>query len=419
MTMANIVNLSVLLIPGFWLWMAVRLSDGLPTFGDEKQGRSLVIRIASVVLMVFGVVGVIASVFNPFGLIIAPIALVSLLIVLIVRRRSTQEKFLWALSFANDQGIEVSQVARLVASHVGKSGTKLNHLATLLEQGVPILESLKKVDIRLSPAVQLSIASSSLGAKDSGTLRTTIEAEERYRQVVRNSTESAIYLLGTSLFTFGIAVFLQLQVFPMFRDLTEYNGSTSATIDRVVSWERAFYLDGVTGVIIFLLLLAVLASLVFIYMDILPGNLWPISRTHVRFNRATVLATISRGLQNGHTPTTIAQLINQSHPYEQYRNEATRLNEDLLRGESLEKSLFVEGMISNDDQQRLILARGSDRLAEEIGWISQQDLLRAEMGWRIISSWLLPLGLIFIGLGVSILAWTVIESLNELIRMLM
>jgi type II secretory pathway component PulF len=398
--------------------MSVRLSDGLPTFGGDKQGRSLVIRIASILLMVFGFVGVTASILNPFGLIITPIALVSLLIILIVRRRSTQEKFLWALSFANDQGIEVSHVARLVASHVGRSGTKLNQLATLLEQGVPLLESLKKVNVRLSPAVQLSIASSNSNAIDSSSLRQTIEAEERYRQVVRNSTESAIYLLGTSLFTFGMAVFLQIQVYPIFRQLTEYSRSTSTAIDRVARWESAFYLDGFTGLIIFLFLLALLASLVLIYMDILPGNLWPISQTHVRFNRATVLATLSQGLKKGQSPATIAQLISQSHPYEQYRKEAARLNEDLLRAESLEKCLFARGMIGKDDQQRLMLARGSDRLVEEVGWISQQDLLRAEMGWRVISSWLLPLGLIFIGMGVFILAWTVIESLNELVRIL-
>jgi type II secretory pathway component PulF len=397
--------------------MSVRLSDGLPAFGDGKQGRSLVLRMASVLLMVFGMIGVTASVFNPFGLIIAPIALISLLIVLIVHRRSTQEKFIWTLSFARDHGIEVSKVARLVATHVGKyRGKKLSLLATLLEQGAPLVDSLRRLEIRLSPAVQLSIAGSASLGNDLSSLRQTIEAEERYRQAVRNSTESGMYLLGTSLFTIGVALFLHLLIYPDFLELTQYEGGGGQILGQVAKWETALGLNGIMGLLIFLFLVSVFTSLVVLYLDVLPGNMWPISQVHSRFHRATVLASISRGLKLGQNTTAIVKLISQSHPYEEYRKMAERLHENLLRGETLEKCLLEEKIISQADQQRLSLVQSSNRLAEEMDWISKQNSLRAEMSWRVVSSWLLPLGLIFIGLGVFFLGWTVFETLNELIR---
>ncbi len=109
-------KLYLLLLPGSALWIVSRLMASTSREERVGSGEYVVIRWASKLMIVFGLLGVLVSLLNPIGILLVPFLLLTVLSILFYTIRMSRENFVSSLVYAVLDRVPIAWTAQAIAN---------------------------------------------------------------------------------------------------------------------------------------------------------------------------------------------------------------------------------------------------------------------------------------------------------------
>ena len=335
MSVVDFSKLSLLLVPGIALWLTTRLAIGVGRDESKRGGPFSLLRWTSILLMLFGCLGVAAAFLNPIGILISPLLLIVFFSFLVFRRRLECETFLNCVLLAYSQGLDMEMVAEAFekeASWLNRGRIRRFRIAQKLRKN--FVESFSQTGFGLPVSLQLQVAVSTL---QSCPLRKSDEferplheisvTEDRYRAAVREFVETLIYIGWMPI----LLVLVQRRLVGLF-DVVEDEFQLHDSSNSIVPVSEDFWFEidwllytgpCIAGISAVVFLVAVLA-----YSELLPKSLWILRRVHRLYDQAIVQWSLGFAGKQGCDLRKALTKITESHPYWRWRREASKILEN-------------------------------------------------------------------------------------------
>lgn len=199
-----IAGLAILWVHG---WMRSRDSSIASSASEQVVA---VVGWMTVLVGLFGFVGIVGAVLFPVVWFVTAIVLLSLLF---RHRASERRSLLWMLMVAAERGIPLEAAARAFAEERRDAlGARVLDLAEYLEAGLPLAVALKRAGIAFPPDIILAAELGQQTGRLGEALRQTMTQTEESENVLQSAAERLFYLVCLLVFGGGIWTFLTLKI---------------------------------------------------------------------------------------------------------------------------------------------------------------------------------------------------------------
>lgn len=192
-------QLVLLAIPGVTLWVVSRLLTMVELGQRNKTANGLVLRWIAILLMLLGLVGLISQWVSPFGVTLLPFLLFGLLSYLFLSRRATREWFVGCIESAMVMGVDVTPLAVSLAAHSRGSKRRQRKFANELVAGSKPSEAFRNSKLQVAVPMQVQGYTMDEPMLLAPHLDAMMEEERAYRNAVRRTVESGLYLIAVLL----------------------------------------------------------------------------------------------------------------------------------------------------------------------------------------------------------------------------
>jgi type II secretory pathway component PulF len=393
----NPINFVGAAILGAALLWAVKLAYG----GRRTSSHDIVKRLmllAGWILLLTGTLGVVVGFSGPLAvmpLLGAGLAVEGYFKYITAERRS----LLWALAVAAEKDIPLEQAARAFADERAvQIGSRVSHLADLLESGVPLPTALTLTRNPLPAdallAVRLGFATGRLGPA----LRMSIRHSDLFERTMREVLERFAYLAGVLLAGTLVVHFVMLKIVPVFAKMfAEFD----LELPTLTQWNIAIAEQAVYGIpfvypaIAIILLLALSYFLRWSRYE-LPGFSW----FWLRSDAALVTRALSFAVQTGRELGPAVRLLAAQYPRPSVGKRLERAAAGIDQGMHWCDALQSMRLLTPTDVGLLKAAERVGNLAWALEEISEGNLRRWSLRWKIGVNIGFPLLILALGLVV-------------------
>lgn len=407
-------KLYLLLLPGSALWIVSRLMASTSREERVGSGEYVVIRWASKLMIVFGLLGVLVSLLNPIGILLVPFLLLTVLSILFYTIRISRENFVSSLVYAVLDRVPIAWTAQAIANQSSwLTRGRFLKLTRLLDAGQSLSTAAKESRLNVPIVLRMQLANDSMSEGDVVELEGVLEQEDAYRSAAREWLDSLMYslVIGTVL-SFGAAALL-FNLKRLDRGLAQSTDSIPVTwIGRDFLFEHSqnlmlgLVLLGIGGI-----LLLFVAALY--YLELLPRGATLFYWGHRRFDLATTQLALGRALQKGSSWESALTRMREQHPFGRYRRAAKNCLVRFRNGQRWDQALIPLGGLSELKVSPAETLEESD-IGRSLVQQSRDLINRCTTSWLWMSRLVIPLGMIVIGAGLAALAIMVIGFMNSL-----
>jgi type II secretory pathway component PulF len=220
MSQPNPLNYLGIAVLGAALLWAVRLIYANRASGSPDTLK-IILLLAGWISLLLGTLGVVLAFSAP--LLLLPIVGVIIAIAAYLKYMSAERRaLLWALAVAAEKGIPLEQAARAFADERSvQIGSRVRHLANLLESGVPLPAALALSRNALPSdallAARIGAATGQMGAA----LRMSMAYGDHFDRTMRAIMAGYFYIVGLLLIGSGILTFVMLKIVPVYAKMFE------------------------------------------------------------------------------------------------------------------------------------------------------------------------------------------------------
>lgn len=412
----NLVGLSIL---GLSLLIATRILYGRQGAAARDFLRH-VLNILGWLLLVCGVVGVAFGLAHVAATIIVVIGLINVVLAARFFFRIERETVIPHLATAAERGIPLPVAARAYSMDRGDGGAaRALILADLLERGVALPDALDESGhaFRLGPALAVGVGSD-LGCLNRS-LRMLNEANDTLVESIRSLNDRIVYLSWIVMWNCAILLFLSWRILPTIQKVLQEFGLT-ASPHVVWASDIAIYVSShplaplFVGAVVLLLLAGLVFMLIF-HLELWPRELPMLGWLTLRYDAAWVLRALSWGVAAERpirdTLDSIQKRACRSHLRRRIRQALVALEQ----GRPWTHALQDVGLLRGGDAAVIDAAQRAGNLAWALEELADGQLRRLGYRLRLVTSILLPIVVILIGLLVFGIATAVLGPLFQLI----
>jgi type II secretory pathway component PulF len=397
-----------------WAGRAVELSRGTTARGTEW----VVTQLVGWALVAIGVLALQFQVLVYFS----PLAWLATFVLALVAyqryRGGERRSFVWCLAAAAERGIPLTHSARAFAVERRDGlGASAIRLANLMDRGVSLPEALSRtwfhVPFDILLAVRLGTETNDLP----GALASLAWTKPETEGLIRSILEKLVYLLIMSVVLLGIVTFLMLKIVPVFdRMFYEFDLKLPQLTQLVIAvsyWGTQYwFLLGPLWMLLFFL--AVIGMLY--YVNLLPRDLPVLNRLTLRWDRALVLRSLALAVRRQRTFEDMLRLLSVHYPRGSVRNRLRSALQKMQSGEPWASSLRQAGLLGASEEPVVSAAQRAGNLAWALEEMADSSLRRIGYRLRLLSSVVLPLFFVALGMLISAIVVSLFIPMVSLIQ---
>jgi type IV pilus assembly protein PilC len=335
-----------------------------------------------------------------------------------------QVHFAKRLSFLINAGVPLVEGLHILRDQIrgGSRGRMIEHVVSDVSSGQSLSRSFAKFPRVFS---EFTISMVKIG-ESSGTLSqslTYLAEELKKRQILRRKILSAmLYPLFITIATLGITgaltVFIFPKIMPIFISLHAELPLTTRILLGVSTYLQHWGVYTVIGVCVVVALFLFIRSCFegLRYMSDYVLLKLPIAGRIARmYNLATFARTLGLLLKSGIAVGEAAEITAQTTRNRVYRHAYLRMNESVMKGEQISKSLLRESRLFPDMFSHMIsIGEKTGNLSSTLIYLAEMYENEVEEATKGLSSSIEPLLMIVMGLLVGLIAISVITPIYDI-----
>jgi type II secretory pathway component PulF len=275
--------LILLVIPAIALRIAMRA-----LYGPQRQvgadPMQTLLSLASTILFVLAVVGLLIGLFGFWVLLI----LLPIVVPMVINRvRHSQHRALvWALASAAERGIPLSEAARAYADETqGDTGVRALALAEAIERGEPLSNAVRAARLRMGSAIKLAVRMGEQLGVLGPAMRQQLRDSQQVDAALRDVIGRFVYLCIVVFALLVCGTFMMLKIVPVYqRILQEFDSELPPVTSLVIRLANQISGFGGTAGTILLSAITLLTIPLCIYIFIAVIHFidrsWPVHAAH-------------------------------------------------------------------------------------------------------------------------------------------
>lgn len=369
----------------------------------HQDAVRLVLSIGGNLLILVGILGVATHVF----LVVAPLLMVIVVLMLVMRFRSMERRMLLqCISVAAKKGIPLNQAVRGFANErTDELGYRAVVLAEALEAGMNLPDALQYSKTRLPTDALLAMR---LGY-ETGTLGPAVariaKADDNLDQIARSIFEKYLYLGAMALVMSGLFAFWMLKIVPVFeRMFREFSLSLPYITQLNINFAN-YFADYYFVFVPLEVLLAVLLGVAGLhYIGFLPRGLPGISWLTLRFDSALVMRSLAIAVHFQWPLNKTVWLLARIYPMRSMRGRLVATGQQIDNGTDWCDSLFRAGIIRRADWAVLKAAQRVGNVEWALDEMADSSIRRLIYRSRLFVNIAFPIILLLLGVAVACFA---------------
>lgn len=413
-------NLGLLLLPGIFIKIAVRIVYGRRTFAAADPLKIL-LTVASTTMIVIACAGITLGVVDIWAII--PTIFIfgfALLLALDRHRHGEHRALLWTLTTAAERGIPLPEAARAFADEMqNDTGTRSLALAQSLEAGQPLSQAIRAARLRLTTPLVVAIrVGESLGMLGPA-MRQQMQDVSDVDALLRRVSMRFFYLFFVIFSLIAVLTFIMLRIVPVFQRMFEEFGlklpvmtELLINVSNLGAKLGASLLLPVGLVVLLLLILMLLQGIVSV-TGWFPRDLPLVWRFFRRYDGAVVMRGLALAVRRGLPLPEGLKLLAATYPIRRIGRQVAIAHARVMQGADWRHSLLLAGILTHTDAAVLAAAERVGNLPWALEEMADSTLRRQLYGLQVAMQVLYPVlvilvagvvGFIVIGLFLPLIA---------------